>query len=174
MSQENIDRLRRGYEAFARRDLDAALEMMDPEIEAHDAPEAPDAAVHHGGEAVRRDWEQMFALFEDFTIDIEEVFDASEELSSSCASAGVGGKAARGSTREWRTSGPSERGRRFGFGSTWTAPKPSQPPGSRSKTLTRSPDSERYRAGDVAGERGDRAGCLRRVRAGQLLGSGDL
>jgi uncharacterized protein len=80
MSQENIDRLRRGYEAFARRDLDAALEMMDPEIEAHDAPEAPDAAVHHGGEAVRRDWEQMFALFEDFTIDIEEVFDASEEL----------------------------------------------------------------------------------------------
>jgi ketosteroid isomerase-like protein len=80
MSQENIDRLRRGYEAFARRDLDAALEMMDPEIEAHDAPEAPDAAVHHGREAVRRDWEQMFALFEDFTIDIEEVFDASEEL----------------------------------------------------------------------------------------------
>ena len=80
MSQENIDRLRRGYEAFARRDLDAALEMMDPEIEAHDAPEAPDATVHHGREAVRRDWEQMFALFEDFTIDIEEVFDAGEEL----------------------------------------------------------------------------------------------
>jgi ketosteroid isomerase-like protein len=80
MSQENIDRLRGGYEAFARRDLDAALGMMDPEIEAHDAPEAPDATVHRGREAVRRDWEQMFALFEDFTIDIEEVFDAGEEL----------------------------------------------------------------------------------------------
>ena len=80
MSQENIDRLRRGYEAFARRDLDAALEMMDPEIEAHDAPEAPDATVHHGREAVRRDWEQMLALFEDFKLDIEEVFDAGEEL----------------------------------------------------------------------------------------------
>ena len=80
MSQENVDRLRRGYEAFARRDLDAALEMMDPNIEAHDAPEAPDATVHYGPDAVRRDWEQMFALFEDFTIDIEEVFDAGDEL----------------------------------------------------------------------------------------------
>jgi ketosteroid isomerase-like protein len=80
MSQENVDRLRRGYEAFAHRDLDAALEMMDPDIEAHDAPEAPDAAVHRGREAVRRDWEQMFALFEDFTIVIEEVFDAGDEL----------------------------------------------------------------------------------------------
>jgi ketosteroid isomerase-like protein len=80
MSQENIDMLRRGYEAFARRNLDAALGMMDPEIEAHDAPEAPDAAGHHGRQAVRRDWEQMFALFEDFTIDIEEIFDAGEEL----------------------------------------------------------------------------------------------
>ena len=80
MTQENIDTLRRGYEAFARRDLDAALEMMDPQIEAHDAPETPDATVHYGRAAVRRDWEQMFALFEDFTIDIEEVFDGDEEL----------------------------------------------------------------------------------------------
>jgi uncharacterized protein len=80
MSQENVDRLRGGYEAFARRDLDAALEMMDPDIEAHDAPEAPDATVHYGREAVRRDWEHMFDLFEDFTIHIEEVFDAGEEL----------------------------------------------------------------------------------------------
>ena len=80
MSQENVDRLRRGYEAFARHDLDAALEMMDPDIEAHDAPEAPDAAIHRGREAVRRDWEQMFDLFDDFTIDIEDVFDAGEEL----------------------------------------------------------------------------------------------
>jgi uncharacterized protein len=80
MSQENVDRIRRGYEAFARRDLDAALEMMDPEIEAHDAPEVPDAAVHRGREAVRRDWEQMFDLFEDFTIDVEDLFDAGDEL----------------------------------------------------------------------------------------------
>jgi ketosteroid isomerase-like protein len=80
MSQENVDMLRRGYEAFARRDLDAALEMMDPKIEAHDAPEIPDATMHRGREAVRRDWEQMFDLFEDFRIDIEEVFDADEEL----------------------------------------------------------------------------------------------
>lgn len=78
MSHENVDTLRTGYEAFARRDLDAALDMMDPEVEAHDPPEMPDAAVHRGREAVRRDWEHTLDLFEDFTIDIEEILEAGE------------------------------------------------------------------------------------------------
>ena len=80
MSRENVQRLLTGYEAFARRDLDAILEMAHPEIEAHDPPEMPDAAVHHGREAVRRDWEQTLDLFEDFTVDVEQVFDAGEEV----------------------------------------------------------------------------------------------
>jgi ketosteroid isomerase-like protein len=33
MSQENIERLHRGYDAFNRRDLDAFLALMDPEVE---------------------------------------------------------------------------------------------------------------------------------------------
>ena len=80
MSQEDVDRIRRGYEAFGRRDLDAALEMADPAIEAHDPAEMPDAAIHRGRDAVRRDWEQTLELFDDFTIDVEEVLDAGEEV----------------------------------------------------------------------------------------------
>jgi uncharacterized protein len=80
MNQEHIDMVRTGYDAFARRDLDAALEMMDPAIEAHDPPEMPDAAVHRGREAVRRDWEQMFELFDAFTIEIEEIFEMGDQL----------------------------------------------------------------------------------------------
>lgn len=33
MSQENVEVVRRGFEAFRRGDLDAALEMLDPEVE---------------------------------------------------------------------------------------------------------------------------------------------
>jgi uncharacterized protein len=81
MSQENVDLARRGYEAFARGDLDAVFdELMHPEIEAHDPPEVPDAAIYRGREAVRRDWEQTSDMFEDFSIDVEESFDRGDEV----------------------------------------------------------------------------------------------
>ena len=69
-----------GYAAFARRDLDAILEIAHPEIEAHDPPEMPDSAIHYGREAVKRDWEQTLELFDEFTIDVERVFDAGDEV----------------------------------------------------------------------------------------------
>jgi uncharacterized protein len=80
VSAEQVEIARKGYEAFVRGDFDAALELMDPEIEAHDPPEMPDAAIHRGREAVRRDWEQTFELFEDFTIELERWFDAGDEV----------------------------------------------------------------------------------------------
>jgi ketosteroid isomerase-like protein len=80
MSLENVEIARRGYEAFARGDLDAALNMMDPDIEAHNPPEVPEAAVHRGREAVRRDWEQAMDLFDDFWIVAERFLDAGDQL----------------------------------------------------------------------------------------------
>jgi ketosteroid isomerase-like protein len=80
MSQENVELARRGYEAFGRGDLDAVFELFDPEIEAHDPPEMPDAATHRGHEAVRRDWEQTYELFEDFSIEVEETLDCGEDV----------------------------------------------------------------------------------------------
>jgi uncharacterized protein len=80
MSQGNIDLTRRGYEAFARGDLDAVLEFMHPEIEAHDPPEVPDAAIYRGRDAVRRDWEETAGLFEDFSIDVEKSIDRDDEV----------------------------------------------------------------------------------------------
>jgi ketosteroid isomerase-like protein len=80
MSQENREIAQQGYEAFARRDFDAALALMDPEIEAHNPPEVPEAGVHRGHDAVRRDWEQTLDLFDDFSIEVEKYFDAGDEL----------------------------------------------------------------------------------------------
>jgi ketosteroid isomerase-like protein len=80
MSQENLDLARHGYDAFARGDLDAAIEFMHPKIETHDPPEVPDATIYRGREAVRRDWEQTSDLFEDFSIDVEKSFDRGDEV----------------------------------------------------------------------------------------------
>src|SRR5919197_2052294 len=80
MSRENVELARKGYEAFARRDFDAVLALMDPDVEAHNPPEVPEAGVHRGHDAVRRDFEQTLDLFEDFSIEVEQYFEAGEEL----------------------------------------------------------------------------------------------
>jgi ketosteroid isomerase-like protein len=80
MSQENIELARKGYEAFAQRDFDAMLALMDPDIEAHNPPEVPEAGVHRGHEAVRRDFEETLDLFEDFSVEVEKYFDAGDEV----------------------------------------------------------------------------------------------
>jgi uncharacterized protein len=80
VSRENVELAQKGFEAFSRRDLDTALALMHPEIEAHDPPEVPDATVYRGLEAVRLDWERTFELFEDFSIEVEKVFESGDEV----------------------------------------------------------------------------------------------
>jgi ketosteroid isomerase-like protein len=80
MSRENVELARRGYEAFARRDLDAVFELFHPDIEAHDPPEMPDAAIHRGHEAVLRDWQQTYELFDEFSIEVEKLVDCGEDV----------------------------------------------------------------------------------------------
>ena len=48
MSGERTEVLRRVYEAFDSGDIDAAAELMDPDIEVHEPPELPDADVWRG------------------------------------------------------------------------------------------------------------------------------
>ena len=45
MSQENIEVVRRILETWSRGDFDAALAMMDPEIEWYDPPQEPRPAL---------------------------------------------------------------------------------------------------------------------------------
>jgi ketosteroid isomerase-like protein len=55
MSQENVENIRRAYAAFARGDVDAVLEFLDPEVDWHPAI-APIMGVEtlRGREAVKR------------------------------------------------------------------------------------------------------------------------
>jgi len=49
----SVELVRSSYEAFNRDDLDAALAMMDEEIEWHQAQGLPHGGVYHGMASVR-------------------------------------------------------------------------------------------------------------------------
>ncbi len=49
MSQENVEIVRRAFEAYVRGDLDAAYPYLQPEIEFHTCADSPHAGVYRGG-----------------------------------------------------------------------------------------------------------------------------
>jgi ketosteroid isomerase-like protein len=60
MSQENVEIVRRGYEAFNRGDFEGWLAVLDPDVELDERYIAPDAAIYRGHAGVRR-WLQTGA-----------------------------------------------------------------------------------------------------------------
>ena len=76
MSQENVERTRRVIEAFNRRDLQAYLELMDPELEFIPYEvylERGDPYLGHAG--IRRWWEDLFSVVPDVRAEVFEVRD---------------------------------------------------------------------------------------------------
>jgi uncharacterized protein len=91
MSQENVEAVLRGYEAFNRGDLDAAAEGFHPEIEWSGPGVLPEKRqIYRGIDGVRRFWEQWQAEFEDFTVEIEEVIETGEQVIVMAAVSGTG------------------------------------------------------------------------------------
>ena len=77
MSQENVEIVRAGYEAYLRGDLESAVEPFDPGIEIYDH-DIPDAGEYRGLEGVllwQADWEREW---ESWRWDPEEYIDAGE------------------------------------------------------------------------------------------------
>ena len=76
MSQEKIEILRHGYEAFNRRDIDAALEGMHPEVE---WPNMLEGTTIRGHEAIREYWTKQFQLTSS-RVEPEEFIEAGDRL----------------------------------------------------------------------------------------------
>ena len=75
MSRENVELVRRGYEAFAEGGV--AFEFLDPEVEWLGPREFPDLAEpHYGQDGVRRYMEKVSEVFEDYRMVPEEFIDA--------------------------------------------------------------------------------------------------
>src|SRR5687768_17651956 len=68
MREEDVEAVRRGYEAWNRGDFDAALEMVDPEIEWRPGADAPEAGEHRGRDGFRGFLESWLESFEDLRI----------------------------------------------------------------------------------------------------------
>lgn len=73
-AMSNSDLLRAGYDAWNRADLDAWLELLDPDIVIRTSGAFPDFAPEYRGlERARKFWRQMLEPWADFRIDVEQI-----------------------------------------------------------------------------------------------------
>ena len=81
MSQENVEVVRRGIEAWNRRDADLWMRYATPEIEWMPAgPAAVEGAVYRGYDEVASGFESVWQTWEEFRFEESEVRDLDEEV----------------------------------------------------------------------------------------------
>src|SRR5439155_16151918 len=62
MSQENAELIRFGYDALNRRDYEAWISTLHPDVELHELPTNPDATVFKGRDQVREWTRSVFEV----------------------------------------------------------------------------------------------------------------
>ena len=77
MSQENVEIVRRAFDAVNRRDLDGFLALMDDEVEAVSVLVAMEGE-YQGHAGIRRWWQNLLDVFPDFNVEVVEVRDLEE------------------------------------------------------------------------------------------------
>jgi ketosteroid isomerase-like protein len=78
MSRENVEWIERFWDLYNRREIDAWVGMMAPDLEWHVDPEDPDTTVHRGPEAAKR-YGLFWAEMMDATIEVREIFEGSDD-----------------------------------------------------------------------------------------------
>jgi ketosteroid isomerase-like protein len=80
VSEENVEIVRRTYEATNSGDYDTAESYLHPEIEFHTYGRSPEAGVYRGKEAVRQYNLGLFQQFERIRFELEELVDAGDRV----------------------------------------------------------------------------------------------
>jgi ketosteroid isomerase-like protein len=78
----NVQLLTHLEQLFNDRDLDAYLELLDPDVEWHVSREDPDATVHHGRDEVRAYLIGWIGAVADLRIEIEEAQDLGDRVAT--------------------------------------------------------------------------------------------
>jgi ketosteroid isomerase-like protein len=78
MSQQNVEIVRRSFEAYARGDLSAMMEHAHPDQITYRAE--PDGATYHGREGLLKAIAEWVEDFEEFTATPEEFIDAGDQV----------------------------------------------------------------------------------------------
>jgi ketosteroid isomerase-like protein len=66
MAETNVDRLRAGYEALDRGDIEGVQRFIHPRAEMHDRPEIPDATTYVGWDGIVLSLQASRETFDDF------------------------------------------------------------------------------------------------------------
>ena len=77
MSEENVEIVRRSFDAFIRGDYDEAMSMLDPEIE-YELTHFPDGKVYYGHDGVREAFRMWMGAWDDYRQELDELVDAGE------------------------------------------------------------------------------------------------
>jgi hypothetical protein len=80
MSQENVELVRSIYEAFNRRDWDAAFRDQAPDVEYTTPPRGPTAGTYRGRKEIQGFYEELSAAFEAWTVVPEELIESGDQV----------------------------------------------------------------------------------------------
>ena len=81
MSQENIEVCRRAFEAIVRRDIEAALPYIDPEIELRSAVVGTaEGTTYRGHEGIRRWTAESEAVWAELELKTDEIRDLGDDV----------------------------------------------------------------------------------------------
>jgi ketosteroid isomerase-like protein len=83
MSRENVEALKRAVEAATRRDVEALLQELHPEVEWHSGilmPLRGEATVYRGHECVPEMFRDFYDVFSDIRVDLSEVRDLGDRV----------------------------------------------------------------------------------------------
>jgi len=80
MSQENVDVVRRGYNAFNRGDIDGVIETTGPEVRWDMSERVFNPAVYEGHDGMRRFVEEIDEVWEEFRLEPQEFIDAGDKV----------------------------------------------------------------------------------------------
>ncbi len=83
MSEENVEIVKRGVDAYNRRDVEALLEVLDPEVEWHPGVLIPfegEARVYRGHEGVREMVDDVFEALAEIYTEYSEIRDLGDRV----------------------------------------------------------------------------------------------
>jgi ketosteroid isomerase-like protein len=99
---EQVARIRRGYDAMNRGDFDAATEHMAADVEWHDPPELPDRRPpFRGRDALKQAWREYYEPFDDVTFEVGEIAVAEDRAFVELTLSGTGESSGARTSMTW-------------------------------------------------------------------------
>ena len=80
MSQENVEVVRRTYQAWNRRDFDEAVEWLAPDVEWRMPPNLPDAETWRSSEEVIHGLDVFLESWDRLEVEVQQYIDAGDRV----------------------------------------------------------------------------------------------